>query len=100
MPRTPHDYIHRVGRTARAEAIGDAFTFVSPDEEPSLREIERALRVRIERVRVPSFDYTTRPTERFEVPLTERIAAIRAQRSRERAAAQRRAARPGSVARM
>jgi ATP-dependent RNA helicase RhlE len=100
IPGSAEDYVHRIGRTARAEALGDALTLVSPDEEPSLREIERALRVRIERVRVPSFDYTTRPTERFEVPLAERIAAIRAQRSRERAAAQRRGARPASVARM
>ena len=36
VPKVPEDYIHRVGRTARAEAVGDAFTFVSPEEEPDL----------------------------------------------------------------
>ena len=36
VPTVPEDYIHRVGRTARAEATGDAFTFVSPEEEPEL----------------------------------------------------------------
>jgi ATP-dependent RNA helicase RhlE len=41
VPAAPEDYIHRVGRTARAEAIGDAVTFVSPDEEGDLRAIER-----------------------------------------------------------
>src|SRR5207248_4280629 len=37
VPTAPEDYIHRVGRTARAEATGDAFTFVAPEEEPELR---------------------------------------------------------------
>ena len=37
VPASPDDYIHRVGRTARAEATGDAFTFVAPDEEGDLR---------------------------------------------------------------
>ena len=41
VPQVPEDYIHRVGRTARAEATGDAFTFVSPQEEEDLRRIER-----------------------------------------------------------
>ncbi|MBI4227515.1 MAG: DEAD/DEAH box helicase, partial [Candidatus Omnitrophica bacterium] len=44
VPNTPDDYIHRIGRTARAEATGDAFTLVAPEEEPVIREIEQALR--------------------------------------------------------
>jgi ATP-dependent RNA helicase RhlE len=51
VPNVPDDYIHRVGRTARADAAGAAFTFVSPDEESDLRTIERALRTPIERRR-------------------------------------------------
>ena len=43
VPHLPEDYIHRVGRTARAEATGDAFTFVAPEEEGELRQIERAV---------------------------------------------------------
>ena len=41
VPGMPEDYIHRVGRTARAEADGDAFTFVSPQEQEDLARIER-----------------------------------------------------------
>ena len=50
VPDVPEDYIHRVGRTARAEATGDAFTFVSPEEEGDLRAIERAIGKRLPRV--------------------------------------------------
>lgn len=84
VPAVAEDYIHRVGRTARAEATGYAFTFVSPEEEGDLRTIERALNARLPRVLVEDFDYKKRPAERFEVPLKDRIAAIRAQRSKER----------------
>ena len=50
VPHLPEDYIHRVGRTARADATGDAFTFVSPEEEADLRPIERAIGKRLPRV--------------------------------------------------
>jgi ATP-dependent RNA helicase RhlE len=43
MPDAPESYIHRVGRTARAEAVGDAVTFVTPEEEGEFRAIERAV---------------------------------------------------------
>ncbi|MDP9121693.1 MAG: DEAD/DEAH box helicase, partial [Acidobacteriota bacterium] len=47
VPAVPEDYIHRVGRTARAEAIGDAFTFVAPEEQADLAAIERAVGKRL-----------------------------------------------------
>jgi ATP-dependent RNA helicase RhlE len=50
VPDAPESYIHRVGRTARAEAVGDAVTFVTPEEEVEFRSIERAVRRPIERV--------------------------------------------------
>jgi ATP-dependent RNA helicase RhlE len=84
VPEVPEDYIHRVGRTARAEATGDAFTFVSPEEEGDLRNIERAVGKRLPRVTVPDFDYSAKPQARFEVPLAERIAAIRAKKAEDR----------------
>jgi ATP-dependent RNA helicase RhlE len=87
VPHVPEDYIHRVGRTARAEATGDAFTFVSPDEEVELRAIERAVGKPLPRVTVPDFDYSKQPAERFEVPIGERIAEIRARKADERARA-------------
>src|SRR6266498_645524 len=57
VPVVPEDYIHRVGRTALAEATGSAFTMVSPEEEGSLREIEKAISSRLPRVTLPDFDY-------------------------------------------
>jgi len=83
----PEDYVHRVGRTGRAEATGDAYTFVAPEEEADLAAIERAIGKRLPRVTLPGFDYAKRTTERFEVPLGERIAAIRARKAEERARA-------------
>jgi ATP-dependent RNA helicase RhlE len=93
VPTAAEDYIHRVGRTARAETTGDAFTLVSPQEEGELRTIERALGKRLPRVIVPDFDYKARPATRFEVPLAERIAAIRAKKAEDRARSQAKAAR-------
>jgi ATP-dependent RNA helicase RhlE len=93
VPNVPEDYIHRVGRTARAEATGDAFTFVSPDEENDLRAIERAVGRQLPRITVSGFDYKQRAAERFEVPIGERIAAIRARRAEERKRAKEKAER-------
>jgi ATP-dependent RNA helicase RhlE len=89
VPLAPDDYIHRVGRTGRAEATGEAFTFVSPQEEGSLRDIERVLGRRLPRVTVPDFDYAARPNTKLEIPLAQRIAELRARKrgERERAAA-------------
>ncbi len=89
VPMAPDDYIHRVGRTGRAEMTGEAFTFVSPQEEGELKDIERVLGRRLPRVTVPDFDYAARPQTKLEVPLAQRIAEIRARKrgERERAAA-------------
>ena len=93
VPQAPDDYIHRVGRTGRAEATGDAFTFVAPDEESDLRDIEKAIGRRLPRVTVPDFDYTAVPADRFEVPIAQRIAEIRARKREERQRAEVNAAR-------
>jgi ATP-dependent RNA helicase RhlE len=85
VPVAPEDYIHRVGRTARAELTGEAFTFVSREEEGDLKAIEKAIGKALPRVTLPDFDYSKKPEGRFEVPAAERIAAIRAQRAAERA---------------
>ena len=57
IPNTPEDYVHRIGRTARAEATGDAFSLVDRDEEPMVKDIERALNRTLPRVTLPNFDY-------------------------------------------
>ena len=93
VPPASDDYIHRVGRTGRADATGEAFTFVAPDEEGDLRNIERALGRRLPRVTVPGFDYTARSATQLEVPIAERIAGIRARKKEERSRAAEKAAR-------
>ena len=89
IPAVPDDYIHRVGRTARADATGDAITLVSPEDEGDLKRIERALGSKLSRVRLDGFAYEAVPEERLEVPRGQRIAVIRAQKAvgRSRAAA-------------
>jgi ATP-dependent RNA helicase RhlE len=99
VPLVPEDYIHRIGRTGRAEATGEAFTFVAPDERPALQAIERAVGRSLPRVTVPDFDYAARPAAELEVPLAQRIAEIRARKAQERArseAKRQRARTPGA----
>jgi ATP-dependent RNA helicase RhlE len=84
VPGQPEDYIHRVGRTARAELTGSAFTLVAPEEEGSLRDIERAIGKRLPRVTMPDFDYVSRPAAGLEVPHAQRIAEIRARKAEDR----------------
>ena len=93
VPNMPEDYIHRVGRTARAEMTGDAITFVAPDEENDLHAIERAIGKRLPRVTVPEFDYKQKPAQQLEIPIRDRIAAIRARKAEDRARAAAKAAR-------
>ena len=57
IPDTPEAYTHRIGRTGRAERTGEAFTFVTPDDESSVRAIERSLGEKIGRVKVDTFVY-------------------------------------------
>ena len=81
VPATAEDYIHRCGRTARAEATGDAYTFVAPEDESMVRDIERATQKKIERRKLEGFDYSRKSQEQLEVPLAQRLAAMRAQRA-------------------
>jgi len=97
VPGMPEDYIHRVGRTARAELTGDAITFVAPEEENDLRAIERAIGKRLPRITVPDFDYSQKPAEKLEIPIQERIAAIRARKSADRARSKEKAERRGAA---
>ena len=84
VPPFAEDYVHRVGRTGRMNATGDACTFVSPDEERTLRSIEQSLGRRLPRQKIPGFDYEKKALERFEVPLAERMAALRTRRAGDR----------------
>ncbi len=84
VPLVPEDYIHRIGRTGRAEAAGEAFTFASPQEQHEIAAIERAIGRKLPRVTVPDFDYAAKPDTKLEVPLAQRIAEIRARKAEER----------------
>jgi ATP-dependent RNA helicase RhlE len=85
VPLAAEDYIHRVGRTARAELTGEAYTLMSPQEEGDVKSIERAIGKPLPRVTLPDFNYGARPEASLEIPIAERLAAHRAQRSGERA---------------
>ena len=68
----PDDYVHRIGRTARAEAEGDAITLVTPDDEPLIHQIEYLLGRKIERKTLPGFDYDV-PTPSWAKPSTRTL---------------------------
>ena len=95
VPLAPPDYIHRVGRTGRAELTGEAFTFVAADEESDLRAIEKAIGKGLPRVTLPDFNYKSEGA-RLEVPHAQRIAEIRARKAQERARAKEKEARRGA----
>ncbi|HEX7879782.1 MAG TPA: DEAD/DEAH box helicase [Candidatus Eisenbacteria bacterium] len=61
FPNHPEDYVHRIGRTGRAQAIGDALSFVSPEEMPALRTLERFIGRGIPRRVVEGFDPKNAP---------------------------------------
>ena len=84
VPLVPEDYIHRVGRTARAQLTGEAFTLMSPQEEGEIKSIERAIKMGLPRVTLPDFDYAAKPAGKLEVPLHERLKAHREKRRGER----------------
>jgi ATP-dependent RNA helicase RhlE len=57
FPMHPEDYVHRIGRTGRAHAVGDAISFVTPEEHGELRTLERFIGRGIVRKRAEGFDY-------------------------------------------
>ncbi len=63
MPDTVDAYIHRIGRTGRAQATGKAFTFSAPEDESMIRDIEKVLGNRIARERLAGFDYNSPPPQ-------------------------------------
>ena len=57
VPENPEDYVHRIGRTGRAQAVGDAFTLVTPENAQDVRDIERFIGQKIPELRLEGFDY-------------------------------------------
>ncbi len=58
MPDTADAYIHRIGRTGRAERTGDAFTLVTPEDNDMIRQLERIMKQPLERITLEDFDYS------------------------------------------
>jgi len=77
IPKVPEDYIHRVGRTARADATGEAFTLVAPEDEADLKRIERVLGSKIPRARLDGFAYDAAPTLQPDEPRRHRAPTAR-----------------------
>ncbi len=63
IPDTAVNYIHRIGRTGRAERSGDAITFISADDESEVRDIERRLGTPVEKKRLEGFEYS-----KYDIP--------------------------------
>ncbi|MBQ2814566.1 MAG: DEAD/DEAH box helicase [Akkermansia sp.] len=57
VPENPEDYVHRIGRTGRAEATGDAFTLLTADEVDFAKSVEVFISQKIERRKLEGFDY-------------------------------------------
>src|SRR4051812_32493273 len=57
VPEHPEDYVHRIGRTGRAQNVGDAFTLMNGEELASLHAIERFMGQKIPRLKLENFPY-------------------------------------------
>jgi ATP-dependent RNA helicase RhlE len=83
VPQHPEDYVHRIGRTGRAQATGDAFTIMVAEDGPHMEAIERFIGRKIERLKLPSFNYSY--TTLFDDSLEKRgVVAGRARGARIR----------------
>lgn len=81
LPNNPDDYIHRIGRTARAESTGMAYSFIAPEDEAVVRSIEKAIRRKLSRVHLDDFVYNA-------LPKSDHASSPAYQRSREPVARQ------------
>jgi ATP-dependent RNA helicase RhlE len=61
MPDTSDAYIHRIGRTGRAERTGDAYTLVTPEDGDMVRTLEKIMGQKLERRKIEGFDYSQGP---------------------------------------
>jgi ATP-dependent RNA helicase RhlE len=70
LPNVPEDYIHRIGRTARAGEDGEALSLVCAEERDLLRDVERLLKTELPRVTTPGFEFTENSRTRTLEPPT------------------------------
>ena len=57
VPQHPEDYVHRIGRTGRAQNVGDAFTIMTAEELPHVKDIERFIAQKVPRLKLDNFDF-------------------------------------------
>ncbi len=57
VPKHPEDYVHRIGRTGRALKVGDAFTIMTAEELPHVKDIERFISQKVARLKLDNFEY-------------------------------------------
>ncbi len=82
IPQHPEDYVHRIGRTGRAQQTGDAFTLVAPDELKKLTAIERFIGQKIERFTAEGFEATPAPRQEKPEPRMDGSTRFRSRRRR------------------
>ncbi len=75
FPMHPEDYVHRIGRTGRAQAVGDAISFVTPEDHSALRSLERFIGRGIVRKRSEGFDYGASAPASMPAPQANRRTA-------------------------
>jgi len=68
VPEKPEDYVHRIGRTGRAQAVGDAFTLVTPENAGDIRDIQRFIGAKIPELRLEGFPYRAFAPRAQELP--------------------------------
>jgi ATP-dependent RNA helicase RhlE len=84
LPHVPEDYIHRIGRTGRAGATGEAMSFVAPEEEKYLAEIEKLLKKKVLLATAAGFDLAAARADRPSKPTHAKAHAPRPEREHER----------------
>jgi ATP-dependent RNA helicase RhlE len=84
IPNNADDYIHRVGRTGRAEKRGIAYSFVSPEDEICVQSIEKSIQKRLRRIKIEDFSYNTpvKPSSSTKSNFQQRINSAFAAESR------------------
>jgi ATP-dependent RNA helicase RhlE len=80
FPMHPEDYVHRIGRTGRAQAVGDAISFVAPEDLSALRSLERFIGRGLVRKRADGFNYAA--TAPAKAPADQRARSVTPARSR------------------
>lgn len=68
LPRSPKDYIHRIGRTGRADATGEAITLVTPEDEHHFKVIKKKMNIWVDRVDGDAIDLNALPTDNPDTP--------------------------------